>query len=116
MFFSSFYVIKSVIVVQEVKKRLSAEAAAAANRDGRWRNQMRRAAHNGCCRRVAQIRALSSVLWKLVISEELVGALTKIENPLVSCFSGYSEVSNEFGNGRFRCCGNVVRTYGERHD
>lgn len=80
MFFLCYY------DVQEVKKRLSAEAAAAANRDGRWRNQMRRAAHNGCCRRVAQVRALSSVLWKLVISEELVGALTKIENPLVSCF------------------------------
>ncbi|KAK1266849.1 hypothetical protein QJS04_geneDACA019368 [Acorus gramineus] len=66
-----------------VKKRLSSEAAAAATRDGRWRNQMRRAAHNGCCRRVAQIRALYSVLWKLLVSEDLVGAFVSIENPLV---------------------------------
>ncbi|KAK1313667.1 hypothetical protein QJS10_CPA06g00657 [Acorus calamus] len=44
---------------------------------------MRRAAHNGCCRRVAQIRALYSVLWKLLVSEDLVGAFVSIENPLV---------------------------------
>ncbi|XP_077220020.1 MUS308 and mammalian DNA polymerase-like protein isoform X2 [Tasmannia lanceolata] len=69
---------------KEVKKRLSSEAAAAANRDGRWRNQMRRAAHNGCCRRVAQTRALGSVLWKLLISEDLVEPLTSIESPLVN--------------------------------
>ncbi|KAF8407042.1 hypothetical protein HHK36_006167 [Tetracentron sinense] len=69
---------------KEVKKRLSSEAAAAANRNGRWKNQMRRAAHNGCCRRVAQTRALGSVLWKLLISEELVEALINIENPLVN--------------------------------
>ncbi|XP_058074387.1 helicase and polymerase-containing protein TEBICHI isoform X4 [Magnolia sinica] len=68
---------------KEVKKRLSGEAAAAANRDGRWRNQMRRAAHNGCCRRAAQTRALGSVLWKLLISENLVEAVTRIESPLV---------------------------------
>lgn len=67
-----------------VRKRLSCEAAAAAGRNGRWKNQMRRAAHNGCCRRVAQIRVLSSVLWKLVISEELVESLLSIEIPLVS--------------------------------
>lgn len=45
---------------------------------------MRRAAHNGCCRRVAQTRALCSVLWKLLISEELTEALMNIEIPLVS--------------------------------
>ncbi|XP_071919297.1 helicase and polymerase-containing protein TEBICHI isoform X1 [Coffea arabica] len=69
---------------KEIKKRLSCEAAAAASRNGRWKNQMRRAAHNGCCRRVAQIRALSSVLWKLLISEELVEAFLSIEIPLVN--------------------------------
>lgn len=74
--------------MQVVKKRLSSEAAAAANRNGRWRNQMRKAAHDGCCRRVAQSRALGSVLWKLVISENLVEALTTVENPLV-CFLIY---------------------------
>lgn len=62
---------------------MSCEAAAAAARNGRWKNQMRRAAHNGCCRRVAQIRELSSVLWKLLISEELVEVLLNIEIPLV---------------------------------
>lgn len=69
---------------KEVKKRLSSEAAAAASRSGRWKNQMRIAAHNGCCRRVAQTRALCSVLWKLLISEELVEALLSIEIPLVN--------------------------------
>ncbi|KAI3835318.1 hypothetical protein MKW98_020434 [Papaver atlanticum] len=69
---------------KEVKKRLSPEAAAASHRSGRWKNQMRRAAHDGCCRRVAQIRALGSVLWKLIVSEELVEALDSIENPLVN--------------------------------
>ncbi|XP_059641680.1 helicase and polymerase-containing protein TEBICHI isoform X1 [Cornus florida] len=68
---------------KEVKKRLSSEAAAAANRHGRWKNQMRKAAHNGCCRRVAQTRALCSVLWKLLISEGLAEALMSIEIPLV---------------------------------
>ena len=71
------------MVAQEVKKRLSCEAAAAAGRNGRWKNQMRRPAHNGCCRRVAQIRALSSVFWKLLKSEELVEVLLSIEIPLV---------------------------------
>ncbi|PKU62051.1 helicase and polymerase-containing protein TEBICHI isoform X1 [Dendrobium catenatum] len=65
------------------KKRLSSQAAAAANQDGKWRNQMRKAAHDGCCRRVAQIRALSSVVWKLVVSENLVNVLSRIENPMV---------------------------------
>ena len=52
---------------------------------------MRRVAHNGCCRRAAQTRALCSVLWKLIISEELLEALNKIEIPLVNlvfCFVG----------------------------
>ncbi|XP_039027780.1 helicase and polymerase-containing protein TEBICHI isoform X1 [Hibiscus syriacus] len=68
---------------KEVKRRLSSEAAAAANQSGRWKNQMRRAAHNGCCRRVAQTRALCSALWKLLISEKLIEAFTYIETPLV---------------------------------
>ncbi|KAJ9555668.1 hypothetical protein OSB04_010282 [Centaurea solstitialis] len=69
---------------KEVKKRLSSEVAAAANQNGRWKNQMRRAAHNGCCRRVAQIRALSCVLWKLLASEKLNEPLVTIEMPLVN--------------------------------
>ena len=72
------------LVIQEVKKRLSSEAVAAANQNGRWKNQMRRVAHNGCCRRVAQTRALCSVLWKLLISEGLIEALKNIEIPLVN--------------------------------
>jgi len=78
-------------MLKEVKKRLSPEAAEAANRSGRWRNQIRRVAHNGCCRRVAQTRALCSALWKILVSEELLQALTTIEMPLVNllltCFS-----------------------------
>ncbi|XP_042440198.1 helicase and polymerase-containing protein TEBICHI-like [Zingiber officinale] len=66
-----------------VKKRLPSHVSAAANRDGRWKNQMRKAAHNGCCRRVAQIRALSSFLLKLIASEGLAEVLSKIEYPLV---------------------------------
>lgn len=73
-----------IMIMQEVKRRLSSEAFAAANQNGRWKNQMRRAAHNGCCRRAAQIRALHSVLWKLLNSEGLVEALTNIEIPLVN--------------------------------
>uniref|UniRef100_A0A7N0TLR1 Uncharacterized protein n=1 Tax=Kalanchoe fedtschenkoi TaxID=63787 RepID=A0A7N0TLR1_KALFE len=69
---------------KEVKKRLSVEGAAAAGRSGRWRNQMRRAAHNGCCRRVAFVRALSSVLWKLLEAEGLSKALESTEIPLVN--------------------------------
>ncbi|KAL5850413.1 hypothetical protein ACOSQ3_008468 [Xanthoceras sorbifolium] len=69
---------------KEVKKRLSSEVLAAANQSGRWKNQMRRAAHNGCCRRVAQTRALSSVLWKLLVSEKLLEVLMNIEIPLVN--------------------------------
>ncbi|MBA0873433.1 hypothetical protein Goshw_002175 [Gossypium schwendimanii] len=67
----------------EVKKRLSSEAAAAANQSGRWKNQMRRAVHNGCCRRVAQTRALYSAFWKLLISEKLIDVFSYIETPLV---------------------------------
>ncbi|CAN6826846.1 unnamed protein product, partial [Brassica oleracea] len=69
---------------KEVKKRLSPEATEAANRSGRWRNQIRRVAHNGCCRRVAQTRALCSALWKILVSEELIEALTATEMPLVN--------------------------------
>ncbi|KAH9300440.1 hypothetical protein KI387_012023, partial [Taxus chinensis] len=68
---------------QEVKKQLSGEVAAAANRAGRWMNQMGRVAHNGCCRRVAQVRALHSNLWKLIVSEGLVHVLRSLEMPLV---------------------------------
>lgn len=45
---------------------------------------MRRAAHNGCCRRAAQTRALCSVLWKLLVAEDLTEALINIEAPLVN--------------------------------
>lgn len=47
---------------------------------------MRRAAHNGCCRRVAQTRALCSVLWKLLVSEELLEVLMRVEVPLVRIY------------------------------
>ncbi|XP_039143908.1 LOW QUALITY PROTEIN: helicase and polymerase-containing protein TEBICHI-like [Dioscorea cayenensis subsp. rotundata] len=66
-----------------VKKRMSSEAAAAANRDSRWKNQMHKAAHNGCCRRVAQTRALDSVFGNCLLLKNLVEALTNIETPLV---------------------------------
>ncbi|XP_078428981.1 MUS308 and mammalian DNA polymerase-like protein isoform X2 [Wolffia australiana] len=66
-----------------VRKRLSTEMVAAANRDGKWRNQMRLAAHNGCCKRVAQTRALGSILWHLLITEDLIPSLIHIENPMV---------------------------------
>ncbi|KAI3468240.1 hypothetical protein Pfo_024903 [Paulownia fortunei] len=69
---------------KEVKRRLSSDAAASANRSGRWKDQMRRAAHNGCCRRVAQTRALFSVIWKLLESEELVEPLMTIEVQLAN--------------------------------
>ncbi|XP_048133161.1 helicase and polymerase-containing protein TEBICHI isoform X1 [Rhodamnia argentea] len=68
---------------KEVKKRLPSEVAAAAHRCGRWKNQMRKSAHDGCCRRVAQTRALHSVLWKLLIDEKLFEPLMMIEVPLV---------------------------------
>ncbi|CAM0949659.1 unnamed protein product [Alopecurus aequalis] len=67
-----------------VKRRLHSEAAAAANRDGRWRNQMHKAAHNGCCRRAAQTRSLSSVLRKLLVSEKLNYLVETVEGPLVN--------------------------------
>ncbi|KAL8244776.1 hypothetical protein R6Q59_011034 [Mikania micrantha] len=69
---------------KEIKKRLPSEVAAAANQKGRWKNQMRRAAHNGCCRRVAQTRALSSVLWKLLTTENLREPLVTTEMPLLN--------------------------------
>lgn len=69
-----------------MKRRLHSEAAAAANRDGRWRNQMHKAAHNGCCRRAALTRALSSVLKKLLVSQNLDGLVETIEGPLVNFF------------------------------
>ncbi|GAB2275633.1 hypothetical protein Dimus_010390 [Dionaea muscipula] len=68
---------------KEIKRRLSSEDVDAANRSGRWKNQMQKAAHNGCCRRVAQTRALCNVLWKLLVSEELVDSLLLVEIPLV---------------------------------
>ncbi|XP_047970916.1 helicase and polymerase-containing protein TEBICHI [Salvia hispanica] len=69
---------------KEAKRRLSSDAAASTNRSGRWKDQTRRAAHNGCCRRVAQTRALSSVLWKLLHSEELIEPLITVEVRLVN--------------------------------
>lgn len=69
--------------LQEVKKRLSSDAAASANRGGRWKDQTRRAAHNGCGRRVSQTRALFYALWKLLESEELVEPLMTTEIGLV---------------------------------
>lgn len=80
---------KVLLDLQEVKRRLSSEAAAAASRCSRWKNQMRQAAHNGCCRRVALSRALFSVLWKLLTSGELMEALLTIESPLVRYFFSY---------------------------
>lgn len=44
---------------------------------------MHKAAHNGCCRRSAQIRALASVLGKLILSEKLSDVFLTIESPLV---------------------------------
>ncbi|KAM0921821.1 hypothetical protein ACQ4PT_006730 [Festuca glaucescens] len=67
-----------------VKRRLHSEAAAAANRDGRWRNQMHKAAHNGCCKRAAQTTALGSVLRKLLVSEKLNDLVETVEGPLVN--------------------------------
>ncbi|KAG6389488.1 hypothetical protein SASPL_150956 [Salvia splendens] len=69
---------------KEAKRRLSSDAAASTNRSGRWKDQTRRAAHNGCCRRVAQTRALSFVLWKLLHSEELIEPLLTMEVRLVN--------------------------------
>ncbi|KAH7283331.1 hypothetical protein KP509_34G001800 [Ceratopteris richardii] len=68
---------------EEVKKRLPGSIAAKASREGRWVNQMGRVAHNGCCRRVAQIRALHTVIWKLIMAEGLNQPLLQQEMPLV---------------------------------
>ncbi|RCV18574.1 hypothetical protein SETIT_3G311900v2 [Setaria italica] len=67
-----------------VKRRLHSEGASAANRDGRWRNQMHKAAHNGCCRRAAQTKALYTVLNKLLVSQNLYDLVHTIEGPLVN--------------------------------
>ncbi|CAK9217649.1 unnamed protein product [Sphagnum jensenii] len=68
---------------QEVKRRLPGEVAAAASRAGRWMNQMGRVAHNGCCRRAAQVWALHSAFWKLLQAEGLHQPLMQLEMPLV---------------------------------
>ncbi|KAH9571445.1 hypothetical protein CY35_02G094300 [Sphagnum magellanicum] len=68
---------------QEVKRRLPGEVAAAASRAGRWMNQMGRVAHNGCCRRAAQVWALHSAFWKLLQAEGLHQPLLQLEMPLV---------------------------------
>lgn len=57
---------------------------------------MRRAAHNGCCRRVAQTRALCSVLWKLLVSEELVEVLMGIEIPLVRVLRNFCKLKEVY--------------------
>lgn len=44
---------------------------------------MHKAAHNGCCRRAAQTRALASVLRKLLVSQNLNDLVETIEGPLV---------------------------------
>ena len=44
---------------------------------------MHKAAHNGCCRRAAQTRALCSVLRKLLVSEKLNDLVETVEGPLV---------------------------------
>ncbi|CAD6336669.1 unnamed protein product [Miscanthus lutarioriparius] len=72
-----------------VKRRLHSEAAAAANRDGRWRNQMHKAAHNGCCRRAAQTRALYTVLKKL-LTQNLSDLVETIE---ARWYNSYSYVN-----------------------
>lgn len=77
---------------QEVRKRLPGEIAAAANRAGRWINQMGCVAHNGCCRRTAHVWALHLALWKLLVSEELHQPLLQLEMPLV----GFHWLSNSY--------------------
>lgn len=71
---------------QEVKRRLPGEVAAAASRAGRWMNQMGCVAHNGCCRRAAQVWALHSAFWKLLQAEGLHQPLMQLEMPLVIFF------------------------------
>lgn len=44
---------------------------------------MHKAAHNGCCRRAAQTRALGSVLMKLLVSQNLNDLIETVEGPLV---------------------------------
>lgn len=40
-------------------------------------------AHNGCCRRVAQVWVLHCAFWKLLVAEGLHEALLQLEMPLV---------------------------------
>jgi DNA polymerase theta len=40
-------------------------------------------AHNGCCRRAAQVWALHSAFWKLLQAEGLHQPLLQLEMPLV---------------------------------
>ncbi|KAJ7544985.1 hypothetical protein O6H91_09G101700 [Diphasiastrum complanatum] len=68
---------------QMVKKRLAGETAAAASRAGRWLNQIGQISQNGCCRRVAQVRALHLAFWKLLATEGLHEPLLQVEMPLV---------------------------------
>nr|GEX05079.1 helicase and polymerase-containing protein TEBICHI [Tanacetum cinerariifolium] len=70
--------------IAEVKKRLSSKVEAAANQKSRWKNRIRRAAHNSCCRRAAQIRALSSVLWQFPTTKNPQQPLSTIKMPLVN--------------------------------
>lgn len=48
------------------------------------RSEFNSIVHNGCCKRAAQTRALSSVLLKLLTSEKLLEPLVTIEMPLVN--------------------------------
>eukprot|EP00850_Spirogloea_muscicola_P023061 SM000326S12429 [mRNA] locus=s326:82656:94371:+ [translate_table: standard] len=68
---------------QKVVQHLPPEVAAFAARAGRWARQVGRVSHDGCCRRVAQVRALHGVLGKMVLSEGLQISLSSVEMPLV---------------------------------
>eukprot|EP00850_Spirogloea_muscicola_P019963 SM000203S06139 [mRNA] locus=s203:219205:230833:+ [translate_table: standard] len=68
---------------QKVVQHLPSEVAASAARAGRWVRQVGRVSHDGCCRRVAQVRALHGVLGKTVLSEGLQISLSSVEMPLV---------------------------------
>eukprot|EP00850_Spirogloea_muscicola_P005539 SM000025S08434 [mRNA] locus=s25:718080:729951:- [translate_table: standard] len=68
---------------QKVVQHLPPEVAASAARAGRWARQVGRVSHDGCCRRVAQVRALHGVLGKMILSEDLQISLSSVEMPLV---------------------------------
>ncbi|KAF4355301.1 hypothetical protein F8388_026571 [Cannabis sativa] len=53
---------------KEVKKRLSSELRLLLIKMVGGRIRLRRAAHNGCCRRVAQYEHCVRVLWKLIVN------------------------------------------------